>query len=447
MTISSNKRKAIGSREVTCSAPVNIAVIKYWGKRNKNLLLPTNSSLSLTLSQDDLRSVTTIRITPDELSTSAQSSQAAETFFLNGLKQDHGAKRLQNVVSQARKARKVMEKEEKSLEKISDWPMVIASVNNFPTAAGLASSASGFACLTFALAEIFELTMSMPEISRIARMGSGSACRSLFGGYVKWEMGEMDDGSDSMAIQVASEQEWPDIEALVLVVSDARKDVGSTEGMQETVETSSLLQQRINSVVPARMMEMEEAIKKKDFDRFAELTMMDSNQFHAVCLDTFPPIFYMNDISRAIIRVITAYNSLFLSSSEGAGSREGIAGMKKGYQVCYTYDAGPNAVLYMPKENIAQVLGLIDHYFPTSSVIAGSGASDYFGRARQFLGNVDKAALKMATDQIGIEPWPVDSLKRIISTTVGDGPRVLSTSADEFSLLNKDDNFPKTHHP
>ena len=223
--------------------------------------------------------------------------------------------------------------------------------------------------------------------------------------------------------------------------------MGSTEGMQETVETSALLQQRINSVVPARMMEMEEAIKKKDFDRFAELTMMDSNQFHAVCLDTFPPIFYMNDISRAIIRVITAYNALFLSNSQGAGSREGIAGMKKGYQVCYTYDAGPNAVLYMPKENVAQVLGLINHYFPTSSVIASSGANDYFGRARQFLGTGDKAALKTATDQIGIEPWPVDSLKRIISTTVGDGPRVLSTSADEFSLLNQDDNFPKTHHP
>ncbi|KAJ3331496.1 diphosphomevalonate decarboxylase, partial [Kappamyces sp. JEL0680] len=183
-----NKRHEV--KEVTCSAPVNIAVIKYWGKRDTQLMLPTNSSLSLTLSQDDLRSTTTIRASP--------AFPTPDCLWLNGIKQDSKAKRLLNVISQARSARKDMEKNDKSLEALSSWPLVIASVNNFPTAAGLASSASGFACLTFALAELYELTLDMPEISRIARMGSGSACRSLFGGYVKWEMGREADGQDSM---------------------------------------------------------------------------------------------------------------------------------------------------------------------------------------------------------------------------------------------------------
>lgn len=424
MTISGHKRK-LGEREVTCSAPVNIAVIKYWGKRDTKLMLPTNSSLSLTLSQDDLKSVTTIRAVPEY----DASNSFLETFYLNGIKQDQGAKRLQNVVSLARRARKLIEADDKSLEKMADWPLIIASVNNFPTAAGLASSASGFACLTFALSEIFELTMSMSEVSCIARMGSGSACRSLFGGYVKWEMGEKIDGSDSMAIQVASEQDWPGMEALVLVVSDARKDVGSTEGMQETVETSTLLTERIKLVVPMRMKEMEDAIKSKNFDKFAELTMMDSNQFHAVCLDTYPPIFYLNDISRAIIRVVTLYNSLFLSRNEDGNS--------VGYQVCYTFDAGPNAVLYMPKKNVAQVLGLINHFFPSTQI---ERKKEYFGRASQFLDQIDMVKLKKSTDEMKITSWPTNSLKRVISTTVGDGPRVLSTSADEFSLLNAENN-------
>ena len=432
MTISDHKRK-IGGREVTCSAPVNIAVIKYWGKRDTKLMLPTNSSLSLTLSQDDLRSVTTIRACPEY----PLPNSCLEIFYLNGIKQDQGARRLQNVVSLARKARKAMETNDKALEKVADWPLIIASVNNFPTAAGLASSASGFACLTFALSELFELTMSIPEISCIARMGSGSACRSLFGGYVKWEMGSKTDGSDSMAIQVATEQDWNDMEALVLVVSDARKDVGSTEGMQETVETSTLLQERIRSVVPMRITEMEDAIKSKNFDKFAELTMMDSNQFHAVCLDTYPPIFYLNDISRAIIRVVTLYNSLFLSRNE--------KGNFVGYQVCYTFDAGPNAVLYIPKKNVAQVIGLINHFFPLKPF---SAEKEYFGRASQFLDKIDKTKLNASIDKMKLSSWPYNSLKRIISTTVGDGPRVLSTSADEFSLLGSDDkpkpiNMPK----
>jgi diphosphomevalonate decarboxylase len=413
------KRKAESFVEATCSAPVNIAVIKYWGKRDSKLILPTNSSLSLTLNQDDLCSTTTIR---------AVQSQDTDKLWINGsLQENH--KRFVQVLQQARKARKEMEKKDKSLQVISDWGLVIASKNNFPTAAGLASSASGFACMTFCLAELYNLDLEMSEISRIARVGSGSACRSLFGGFVKWEMGIEEDGSDSMAVQVAREDEWPGMEALVLVVSDARKDTGSTEGMQETVETSELLKHRIEHVVPRRMQEMEEAIKDQNFDKFAELTMADSNQFHAVCLDTFPPIFYMNDISRAAIKVINAYNALHVKKNEH--------GENVGYRACYTFDAGPNAVIYLQRKYVPEVLALVDHFFPHSSP-----EKEYYGRASLYRDAVKKHS--DLVDQMSFDPWPVNSLKRLISTSVGDGPRLLSTSCDQRSLLHADKHCPLT---
>ena len=231
---------------------------------------------------------------------------------------------------------------------------------------------------------------------------------------------------------MAREDEWSDMEALILVVSDAKKDVGSTEGMQETVDTSPLLQHRIDNVVPGRMKAMEEAILAKDFDSFAEITMMDSNEFHAVCLDTYPPIFYLNDISRAIIRLITAYNQLSLDKKSGALGA-------KGYKVAYTFDAGPNAVLYMPKSNVSQVLGLINHFFPANFEEEPS-SKEYYGRATRYLEEIDRDELKNVIDQLPYTPWPENQFRRLISTTVGDGPRLLSTSSDEASLLDSENN-------
>ena len=403
-------------KEITCSAPVNIAVIKYWGKRDVSLLLPTNSSLSLTLSQDDLKTTTTIQ-------TSIKFTE--NKIYLNGKVEDFNHKRLQNVILACQKARKLMEDRDQSMMKISNWKIVISTFNNFPTAAGLASSASGFACLAFTLAKLYELPMSMSEISILARLGSGSACRSLFGGFVKWEMGTNDDGSDSLAVQVASEKDWAEIKVLILVVSDLKKDVGSSIGMQESVETSSLFTERIKNVVPERMIEMDKAIKDKDFDQFAKLTMRDSNQFHAICLDTFPPIFYLNDISRAIIKVITKYNAKFVERDS--------QGCYRGYRVAYTYDAGPNAVLYVKQEFLSQVLGLVSYLFPFDKF----DAKEYFGDCLNELNNVDQNEIQLLAKSLELTPFDMNSLTRIISTSVGGGPRVLSTQVgSQYSLLN-----------
>eukprot|EP01043_Picozoa_sp_COSAG02_P068649 COSAG02_NODE_11473_length_1717_cov_15.145374_1_plen_123_part_10 len=108
-------------------------------------------------------------------------------------------------------------------EEWCDYRVHVVSVNTFPTAAGLASSAAGYACLVYSLAQLYCVTESyVGELSTIARQGSGSACRSLYGGFVRWQKGEEPDASDSMAVQVASESHWPELRALVLVASAAK---------------------------------------------------------------------------------------------------------------------------------------------------------------------------------------------------------------------------------
>ena len=116
---------------------------------------------------------------------------------------------------------------------------------------------------------------------------------------------------------------------MVLVVSDKEKDTSSTSGMETSRLTSLLLQHRASHIVQQRLDEIEQAYLNKDFETFGRITMQDSNQFHAVCLDTYPPIFYMNDVSKSIIKLVHAFN-------EQMGK----------VVAAYTFDAGPNAVIY-----------------------------------------------------------------------------------------------------
>lgn len=186
------------------------------------------------------------------------------------------------------------------------------------------------------------------ELSTIARQGSGSACRSLYGGFVQWQMGTQPDGSDSMAVQLADEKFWPEMRMLILVVNDAKKAVSSTDGMQMTAQHSELFRHRVDSIVPARVTAMRAAIRDRDFTAFAELTMKDSNQFHAVCLDTYPPIRYMTDVSHKIVTVVHKYN-------EQRGSAK----------VAYTFDAGPNACLYLLESEVSAFITLLNLVFPS----------------------------------------------------------------------------------
>ncbi|GAB0195413.1 diphosphomevalonate decarboxylase [Grus japonensis] len=325
---------------VTCTAPVNIAVIKYWGKRDNDLILPINSSLSVTLHQDQLKTTTTAAASRDF---------TEDRLWLNGEEADVGHPRLQACLREVRRlARKRRGGSAEDTAPLSlSYKIHIATENNFPTAAGLASSAAGYACLVSALARLYGVE---GELSEVARHGSGSACRSMWGGFVQWQRGERPDGRDSLAHQVAPETHWPELRVLVLVVSGEKKQVGSTAGMQTSVDTSPLLKHRAEVVVPERLALMMRHICERDFEGFGQLTMQDSNQFHATCLDTFPPIFYLNDLSRHIIALAHRFNT-----------HHGCT------KVAYTFDAGPNAVIFTLADTVAEFVEVVRRSFPPAT--------------------------------------------------------------------------------
>lgn len=270
------------------------------------------------------------------------------------------------------------------------------------------------------LAALFELPQSPSELSRIARQGSGSACRSLFGGYVAWREGSQADGSDSLAEEVAPQSHWPEMHALICVASDAKKGTSSTTGMQRTVETSPLLQHRL-TLVPKRMDDISQAIRAKDFETFAKITMMDSNNFHACCLDTSPPIFYLNDVSKAIIAVVEEINR----ASAAAGH---------GLIAAYTFDAGPNAVIYALDKWMPTIIATVNRLFPQEAAF-----TDPFGTFAKR--SIDEQPLLDGFDTgvVKVGGWEKGAVKSLIHTKVGDGPRRLGK---EESLLN-DQGVPK----
>ncbi|XP_014487134.1 PREDICTED: diphosphomevalonate decarboxylase [Dinoponera quadriceps] len=313
---------------ITCRAPCNIAVIKYWGKRDEALILPTNDSISITIDMREMYAETTVMISQDF---------KEDRIWLNKKEEDIKNPRLQNCLNEIKKRSNLP-------GHMNDWKVRICSINSFPTAAGLASSAAGYACLTAALAKLYKVE---GDISSIARSGSGSACRSVMGGFVRWYMGSDKHGADSFAKEIAPSSHWPELRALLIIVNSERKKISSTIGMRRSMETSEFLQHRIANVVPERADKMERAIIEKDFKIFAELTMKDSNQIHAVCLDTYPPCTYMNDISYSIADFVHSYN-------------DAVDDVK----VAYTYDAGPNATLYLMEEDLPAVIGALDHFFP-----------------------------------------------------------------------------------
>ncbi|KAI1637229.1 diphosphomevalonate decarboxylase [Biscogniauxia mediterranea] len=363
------------------TAPVNIAVVKYWGKRDPKLNLPTNSSLSVTLSQADLRTLTT--------ATCSSTYTGDDTLTLNGSPSDLSGARTQACLRELRSLRAALEEKDASLPKLSKMPLRLVSENNFPTAAGLASSAAGFAALVRAIADLYELPNSPTELSIIARQGSGSACRSLFGGYVAWRHGSQADGLDSKAVEIAPASHWPEMRALILVVSAAKKGVSSTSGMQQTVATSDLFKGRVATVVPTHMDAMEKAIAARDFAAFAEVTMKDSNSFHSCCSDTYPPIFYMNDVSRAAVRAVEAIN---------AAAGKTVA--------AYTFDAGPNAVIYYLEENTGLIVGTFYKLL--------QGVDGWKDEAKAYSSSIQLEEAVSSTIKGGVS--------RIIMTGVGEGP-------------------------
>ncbi|XP_016498510.1 diphosphomevalonate decarboxylase 1 [Nicotiana tabacum] len=410
---------------VTAQTPTNIAVIKYWGKRDEDLILAINDSISVTLDPAHLCTTTTVAVSP---------AFDQDRMWLNGKEISLSGGRYQNCLREIRARASDVEDENKGIKIAKkDWQNLhvhVASYNNFPTAAGLASSAAGFACLVFSLAKLMNVQEDNGKLSAIARQGSGSACRSLYGGFVKWIMGKEENGGDSIAVQLVDEKHWDELVIIIAVVSSRQKETSSTSGMRDTVETSALIEHRAKVVVPKRIIQMEEAIQNRDFPTFAQLTCADSNQFHAVCMDTSPPIFYMNDTSHRVISCVEKWNR-----SEGTP------------QVAYTFDAGPNAVLIARNRKAATLMlqRLLFHFPPNSDTDLNS----------YVIG--DKSILKDAgiqdiKDVEALPPPPEikdkvpaqkykGEISYFICTRPGRGPVLLTD--DSHALLNPENGLPK----
>lgn len=375
---------------ITIVAPVNIAVIKYWGKRDEELILPLNDSVSATLDTSIMCAKTSVCARPEFIE---------DELWLNGERSSFSNKRLQNCLQEI-KARATAENSVN--DEFLVWKVRVCSENNFPTAAGLASSAAGYACLVTALAKLYKVKS---DVSSIARLGSGSACRSVYGGFVRWHAGSNPDGSDSIATQVVDASHWPEIRALILVVGDTKKKISSTIGMRISKETSDLLKYRVKYCVPQRTTEIIQAIKEKNFGKFAEITMKDSNQFHAICMDSYPPFVYTTDVSHYIIQLIHRYNDMFETP-----------------RVAYTFDAGSNACLYLLEKEVPNIIHLIKYAFPSSNpdkFITGLPVVE---------GPFDKEMLDSLS-----KPQAKDLVKYVIYTKIGDGPTEVT---DGSHLLN-----------
>ncbi len=280
----------------TAIAHPNIAFIKYWGDQDPKIHIPSNGSISMVM--DCLSTKTSVTFSPDYDSdlliinnkSASQKSLVRVQRFLQVVR---------NMANHQVYAR-------------------VVSENNFPMGAGIASSASAFAALALAASKAIGMELSESELSRLARHGSGSACRSIPSGFVEWTAGG--DDITSFGFSIAPADHW-DLVDLVVVVNQEHKKVGSIEGHR--LAASSPFQNARVSGTRQRLDICRQALMDKDFDKLADIVEYDSNLMHAVMMTSHPPLFFWEPASLELIKQIPKWR-------------------KKGFPVCYTMDAGPN---------------------------------------------------------------------------------------------------------
>ncbi len=304
----------MATMEAVASAHPNIAFIKYWGNRDNSIRLPSNGSISMNLS--GIQTQTRVRFDPD---------LQQDTLMINGLESSGKARERVTLFLDAvrRLAGSTMSAE-------------VESVNNFPTGAGIASSAAAFAALGLAASTALGLQLNTTELSRLARLGSGSACRSIPGGFVEWMAGTQD--SDSYAVSIAPADHW-DLYDCIAIVHTRHKEVGSSEGHQ--LANSSPLQAARVTDAPRRLDICRQAILKRDFDTFATIVELDSTIMHSVMMTSSPSLFYWQPASLVVMNAIREKRS------------------HDGWPVCYTLDAGPNVHVLTTSDHRNKVMDLL----------------------------------------------------------------------------------------
>ncbi|MBI3380200.1 diphosphomevalonate decarboxylase [Candidatus Gottesmanbacteria bacterium] len=315
--------------KATAVAPSNIAFIKYWGKKDKNLRLPANTSISMNLS--NAFTTTTVEFSAD--------NKKDEIYF--------GEKRMDRkssirVISHLDRIRRIAKK---------NLFAKVVTQNSFPQSTGIASSASGFAALTLAAVGAMDLKCSEKDLSILARLGSGSACRSIPCGFVEWKVSKTSENSYSFSLY--DEKHW-DLKDIIAVVSTEEKKTSSTLG-HENAKSSPLFSKRLEHL-PARIVKLKEALKEKNIKKLGELIEKEAIELHMIMMTQDPPLFYWDGSTMEIVKLVRLWRN-------------------DGLLVYFTLDAGPNVHLICESKEENKVLEKLKKLSYIKNVIINSPSS------------------------------------------------------------------------
>lgn len=250
-------------KKTTVKASSDVALIKYWGKKDEELRLPENGSISLIL--DGLDTTTTVEFQPD---------LSSDIFVLDGAEVAETSPKYMRVAQHLGRIR--------TLAGITEKARVV-SQNNFPADTGLSSSGSGMAALTCAATAAAGLSLSEKELSILARQASGTACRCVCGGFVEWKDGDTSETSYSETLYPA---DYWDIRDVIAVVSTQQKSVSSTDG--HTSARTSLLYEARQAHLPAKMAALKQALAERNFSEFGKIVEAEALEFHSILLTSNP---------------------------------------------------------------------------------------------------------------------------------------------------------------
>ena len=291
--------------DAVARANSNVALAKYWGKRDESLNLPYTGSISITMA--GLETTAGVSFRP---------ALRADRVLMNGaVPTETAAQRVSTFLDLVRRMGGESAKAEVQIQ------------TNFPVNAGLASSASTFAALAVAATRAAGLALSPQQLSVLARRGSGSAARSVFGGYVEWMPGEVTDGSDSHAVQIAPPDHWP-LGVVVAIVDEGSKPIGSREAMACAVKQSPFFPAWLQSH-EADLEAVRRGVLERDLTVLGEAAESNCLKMHAVSMATRPPAFFWTPATVAVMECVRSLR------------REGLPAY-------FTIDAGPQVKVLCP---------------------------------------------------------------------------------------------------
>lgn len=308
--------------KATAIAPSNIAFIKYWGKKDEVLRLPANGSISV--NQSNLFTTTTVEFSP---------AYNEDIVIIDGKQDKEESARVIRHLNRIR-----------TLAKISHKARVV-SKNSFPTAGGLASSASGFAALTVAGAKAAGLKLSEKELSILARQGSGSACRSIPDGFVEWLDGETSE--TSYAVSLFPAEHW-DLSIIAVLFGHEQKDILTTEGMN--VASTSPFYKTRQSHMKQKILVIKKAMEQKNFKAFGEIIESEAMELHVIMLTSKPSLMYWAPQTIHTMKLVRKWRT-------------------EGLPSYFTIDAGPHLHLICEKKNEKKLINKLKDVKETYDVI------------------------------------------------------------------------------